>query len=130
VANRSDAQRGEIVSRQFRQGSAQPLGHIDSNAGAPDVRSTVLMSNRPYEMDDLPPPNTTRWVARRKAAVVAAVRNDRITMEEALRRYQLSEEEFLSWHRTFETHGLAGLRATRVQHDRWSRPPSGPRSRR
>ena len=80
------------------------------------------------QMDDLPPPNTIRWVARRKAAVVAAVRSGRITMEEALRRYQLSEEEFLSWQRTFETHGLAGLRATRVQQYRGSRPPRGPRS--
>ena len=41
-------------------------------------------------MDDLPPPNTKRWVARRKAAVVAAVRSGRITMDEALRRYQLT----------------------------------------
>ena len=65
--------------------------------------------------DDLPPPNTKRWVVRRKAAVVAAVRVGRITMQEALRRYQLTEEEFLSWQRTFEAHGLPGLRATRVQ---------------
>jgi len=81
-------------------------------------------------MDDLPPPNTTRWVIRRKAAVVTAVRSGRITMEEALRRYQLTEEEFLSWQRVFETHGLAGLRATRVQQYRTPRPPRGPRSRR
>jgi hypothetical protein len=66
-------------------------------------------------MDDLPPPNTTRWVVRRKAAVVAAVRVGKITMEEALRRYQLTEEEFLSWQRSFESHGLPGLRATRIQ---------------
>src|SRR5215471_14053494 len=57
-------------------------------------------------MGDLPPPNTRRWVVRRKAAVVAAVRAGKITMEEALRRYQLTEEEFLSWQRAFETHGL------------------------
>jgi Protein of unknown function (DUF1153) len=72
-------------------------------------------------MDDLPPPNTTRWVARRKAAVVTAVRSGRITMEEALRRYQLSEEEFLSWQRALETYGLAGLRASHVQQYRRSR---------
>jgi Protein of unknown function (DUF1153) len=81
-------------------------------------------------MGDLPPPNTQRWVIRRKAAVVAAVRSGRITMEEALRRYQLSEEEFLSWQRALETHGLPGLRATRVQQYRESRLPRGPRSRR
>ena len=81
-------------------------------------------------MDDLPPPNTTRWTIRRKAAVVAAVRSGTISMEEAMRRYQLSEEEFLSWQRAFETHGLAGLRATRIQQYRGPRPPRSPRSRR
>jgi Protein of unknown function (DUF1153) len=81
-------------------------------------------------MDDLPPPNTKRWVIRRKAAVVTAVRSGRITMEEALRRYQITEEEFLSWQRAFETHGLAGLRATRLQQYRGPPPPRGSRSRR
>ena len=81
-------------------------------------------------MGDLPPPDTKRWVARRKAAVVAAVRSGRITMEEVLRRYQLTEEEFLSWQRAFEAHGIAGLRATRVQQYRESRPPRRPRPRR
>ena len=68
---------------------------------------------RAPQVDDLPPPNTTRWIARRKAAVVAAVLSGRITIEEVLRRYQLTEEEFLSWQRAFEAHGIAGLRATR-----------------
>jgi hypothetical protein len=63
--------------------------------------------------DDLPPPNTRRWVVRRKAAVVTAVRAGRITLEEALQRYQLTEEEYRSWERAFEQHGLAGLRSTR-----------------
>jgi len=74
-------------------------------------------------MDGLPHPNTKRWVVRRKAAVVAAVRNGEITIEEACRAYQLSEEEFLSWVRAFERHGLAGLRATRIQQYRASRSP-------
>jgi transposase-like protein len=66
-------------------------------------------------------------VARRKAAVVAAVQNGKITLNEACRRYQLSEEEFRSWQRAYQSHGLAGLRATRVQQ---YRPPSLPRPRR
>jgi transposase-like protein len=69
----------------------------------------------------LPPPNTERWVVRRKAAVVAAVRAGGITIEDACRIYQLSEEEFLSWVRAFEIYGLAGLRATRLQQYRASR---------
>ena len=73
-------------------------------------------------MEILPHPNTKRWVVRRKAAVLAAVRSGEITIEEACRVYQLSEEELLSWERAFDTHGLAGLRATRIQQYRASRP--------
>ena len=79
-------------------------------------------------MGDLPPPNTLRWIARRKAAVVAAVRAGRITMEEVLRRYELTEEEFLSWQRAFESHGLPGLRTTRIRQYRRSRRPRAPRA--
>ena len=66
-------------------------------------------------MADLPPPTTKRWVIRRKAEVVAGVRSGLISLEEACRRYKLSIEEFLSWQRLIESHGMAGLRATRLQ---------------
>ena len=72
-------------------------------------------------MADLPPANTNRWVARRKAAVLAALSSGVITMEEACRRYSLSEEELLDWQRAFEAHGLAGLRATRLRDRRTRR---------
>ena len=65
--------------------------------------------------EGLPPPNTRRWVARRKAAVVIAVQRGVITIEQACQAYQLTEEEFLSWKHAFETYGLAGLRTTRIQ---------------
>jgi hypothetical protein len=67
------------------------------------------------EPGDLPPPNTKRWGARLKAAVVVAVRDERITIAEALLRYQLSEEEFRSWQFALESYGLLGLRATWLQ---------------
>jgi transposase-like protein len=70
---------------------------------------------RMSSMTALPSPNTKRWVARRKAAVVAAVSSGMITLEEACRRYQMSEEEFFAWQRAFETFGLLGLRASRVR---------------
>jgi len=66
-------------------------------------------------LDDLPPPHTRRWVARRKAEVVAAVRDGLLTFEEACQRYNISNEEFLSWERAIEKHGLGGLRVTRIQ---------------
>ncbi|HYM02493.1 MAG TPA: DUF1153 domain-containing protein [Stellaceae bacterium] len=66
-------------------------------------------------LDSLPPPDTKRWVIRRKAEVVAAVRAGVISLEDACRRYTLSIEEFLSWQRLVESHGLPGLRVTRLQ---------------
>jgi hypothetical protein len=72
-------------------------------------------------VDNLPPPETKRWVIRRKAEVVAAVRAGVISLEDACRRYTLSIEEFLSWQRLVDSHGLPGLRVTRLQDYRGER---------
>jgi hypothetical protein len=80
--------------------------------------SVATMDIAPFHatsIDDLPPPDTKRWVIRRKAEVVAAVRTGLISLDEACRRYTLSIEEFLSWQRLIDSHGLAGLRVTRLQ---------------
>lgn len=71
-------------------------------------------------LDDLPSPNTKRWVIRRKAQVVIAVRSGLISLEDACSRYNLSIEEFLSWQRLIDKHGLRGLRTTRLQQYRKS----------
>ena len=76
-------------------------------------------------VDQLPPPDIKRWTARRKAAVVDAVLGGVITMEEVCRRYDLSVDEFLSWHNAMARHGLPGLRTTRLQNYRYSRPKKG-----
>ena len=64
---------------------------------------------------DLPSPNTNRWVVRRKAVVVAAVRSGALSLQEACRRYNLSVEEFLAWQRSIDRYGVPGLRVTRLQ---------------
>lgn len=69
----------------------------------------------PLTLADLPKPNTVRWVIRRKAEVVAAVRGGLLTLDAACERYGLSNEEFLSWQRSIESYGIAGLRTTRIQ---------------
>lgn len=69
-------------------------------------------------LDSLPPPDTTRWVVRRKAEVVAAVTGGLLTADEACDRYNLSFEEFASWQRAVDRAGMPGLRVTRVQHYR------------
>jgi CheY-like chemotaxis protein len=61
----------------------------------------------------LPPADTSRWVARRKAEVVDAVRAGRLSIEEACRRYRLTVEELAGWQRAFLRYGLAGLKVSR-----------------
>ncbi len=81
------------------------------------VREHVVIGpdGSPLTLADLPKPGTKRWVIRRKAEVVAAVRGGLISLEEACDRYALTTEEFISWQRAIDRHGMAGLRATRIQ---------------
>ncbi len=88
---------------------------MENTNGNRKVTSVIGPTGEPLTIDDLPPPDTKRWVIRRKAEVVAAVRGGLITLEEACRRYALSVEEFLSWQRAIDRNGLPGLRVTRVQ---------------
>ena len=64
---------------------------------------------------DLPPRDTRRWVASRKAAVVRAVAHGLLTTEEALKTYGLSKEELEGWTLAVKSHGVAALKATAVQ---------------
>jgi hypothetical protein len=64
---------------------------------------------------DLPPANTQRWVARRKAVVVAAVDHGLIGSKEACDLSRLSEEELDLWRDAVRKHGAAALRVTAIQ---------------
>lgn len=83
------------------------------------VRPAVIgPDGRKITLADLPEPGIRRWVTRRKAEVVAAVRGELLTREDACRRYEISEEEFQGWERLFDRHGVKGLRTTRLQNYR------------
>ncbi len=79
------------------------------------VKYVIGPDGSPLTVADLPPRTTKRWVIRRKAEVVAAVRGGLISLEEACSRYTLTVDEFLSWQMSIDQHGLAGLRTTRLQ---------------
>ena len=64
---------------------------------------------------DLPAPDTRRWVASRKAAVVKAVRFGLLDPSEAREIYALTEEELHSWTDAVATHGEIALKTTRLQ---------------
>jgi len=89
---------------------------VKSASGARREEDSIdILAMRGMSETDLPPPDTKRWVMRRKAEVVNGVRSGLISLEEACRRYTLSVEEFLSWQRLIDSHGVRGLRATRLQ---------------
>jgi hypothetical protein len=62
------------------------------------AKPTGLASETPSR-DDLPANADIRWVRRRKARVVVAVRSGLLSLHEALARYSLSVEEFIGWER-------------------------------
>jgi hypothetical protein len=66
-------------------------------------------------MDNLPSSDTARWVPRRKAEIVAAVRGGLLSLDEACERYSLTSEEYLTWQDGLGIFGLEGLRTTNRQ---------------
>ncbi|MGB0921440.1 MAG: DUF1153 domain-containing protein [Alphaproteobacteria bacterium] len=64
---------------------------------------------------DLPPDDTVRWIARRKATVVAAVQHGLLSLDEACIRYSLTAEELESWEKSLSSHGVQGLKATAIR---------------
>ncbi len=84
----------------------------------PHVKYVIGPDGSPLTIVDLPAPGTERWVIRRKAEVVAAVRGGLLSLEEACCRYTLTVEEFLAWQYSIDRHGLAGLLRTRIQQRR------------
>jgi len=98
------------------------LESAESSAARPSHIFSVLgPDGRPMSLSDLPASDTTRWVIRRKAQVLAAINGGLITVEEACHRYHLTVEELHSWQRMVEKHGIHGLRVTRLQKYRKNR---------
>lgn len=78
-------------------------------------RAVTLPDGRILTLADLPPRDTRRWVASRKAVVVAAVEHGLITRQTALDRYGLSDEEFDLWHNAANRFGVEALKVTTIQ---------------
>ena len=78
-------------------------------------RQITLPDGTHLSRADLPPADTRRWVASRKAVVVKAVVYGLLAESEALERYALSEEEFQLWRSAVETYGDKALKVTAIQ---------------
>lgn len=78
-------------------------------------RAVTLPDGSVMTRADLPPAETCRWVASRKAAVVRAVKHGLMSRDEALSRFDLSGDEFDGWASAVEQHGIPALRTTAIQ---------------
>lgn len=88
-----------------------------TGAAAAEPRPTSVTGpfGVPLTLESLPPPDTNRWVARRKAEILAAINGGLLTLEEACVRYRLSVEELQLWQEAVDRAGVPGLRVTRIQ---------------
>ncbi|SLN35629.1 hypothetical protein ROA7450_01670 [Roseovarius albus] len=75
-------------------------------------RAVTLPNGEVLTQADLPDANTRRWVASRKLTVVRGVLYGLISQSEALKKYQLSEDEFREWVVSYEKFGTSGLKVT------------------
>jgi hypothetical protein len=85
-------------------------------------RQVTLPDGSILSRADLPPPETRRWVASRKAVVIKAISYGLITQAEAMERYGLSEEELGLWNGALQMHGEVALKVTAIQKYRKHRP--------
>ena len=69
----------------------------------------------------LPQSGTRRWGARKKAAVVMAIRAGLLAREEAVQRYCLSVEELAFWEAAFDQGGTRALTQKGIARDRRAR---------
>lgn len=78
-------------------------------------RAVTMDDGTVLTLADLPPRETKRWVASRKAIVIRAVETGLLSRKSAMERYALSEEEFQLWQDAINKHGVDGLKVTALQ---------------
>lgn len=78
-------------------------------------RSVRLPDGSNLTRADLPPAETRRWVASRKACVVKAVAHGLLDRSEARDMYGLSDDELSEWETAVREHGEKALKATALQ---------------
>ncbi|MGB0799533.1 MAG: DUF1153 domain-containing protein [Planktomarina sp.] len=78
-------------------------------------RAVQLPNGSHMSRAELPPVNTTRWVASRKAAVVKAVAAHLISRSDACLMYGISQEELVEWCAAVQSYGEKALRTTALQ---------------
>lgn len=74
-------------------------------------------SSSSMTIDDLPSPGV-RWVASRKVQIVDAIKDGRISREEVLARYSMSQHELELWEKGLENGSKHEIMVTKIQNHR------------
>jgi len=98
-------------------------GALHGLSPRPRPTSVVGPLGLPLTLSSLPPVTTKRWIAHRKAELVAAVDGGLLSIAEVCEHYGIELEEFVSWQRGIDRLGMRGLWVTRSQkyRDRFER---------
>jgi hypothetical protein len=90
----------------------------ETDLAAPRVPPAIGPDGVAMTLRDLPQADCGRWVTRRKAQVVLAIRGGLLGLEEALERYRLTQDELIAWGLLWDHHGMRGLRTTQLKNYR------------
>lgn len=110
------APEGDCDTLDFGTREARPEASHPMRRTRPE--SVIGPLGQPLTLANLPPRDTRRWIAHRKAELVAAVDGGLVTIDEVCEWYCIELEEFVSWQRGVERLGLRGLWITRSQKHR------------
>jgi len=71
-----------------------------------------MQSGEILTIADLPEAGLSRWTAARKSIVIRAVMFGLISADDAIDRYELTQDEFQEWLRCYADYGRNGLKVT------------------
>ena len=71
-----------------------------------------MQSGEILTIGDLPKEGLSRWTAARRSTVIRAVMFGLISTDEAIGRYDLIQDEFQEWLRSYADYGRNGLKVT------------------
>ncbi len=113
-----------LASVLFGRNIGLQNGDAEMSGDSPG-RAVIDPFGEPLTVDTLPPEDTTRWVPRRKALVVCAIRGGLISRQGACDRYGISDAELCSWEKLLDGHGVRALRVTSTQRYRQAATSTG-----
>jgi len=96
-------------SNLLRSAPKRAINYVSYSGKVHQTKQALFDRSINTIMLELPLPGAMRWGARNKAAVVTAIRNGLLTLDEACEQYALSTAEYHAWEAGFDALGLEGL---------------------